>query len=764
MLTCSRSVANRNRPCFLPLLDAFVATGRVAVLLLFLIYAYDAAAHDTASVEPRVFQFSCEFQFPVGRGHLDGLMASDGSRQRIAIYWIEPDVFRESDAFIRYADFIFTSQAIYYWIYPGPEPGMFLPREDLNDAFLPREDSPESLVRSVLAAVNSMEVEGEKGDALKVGEFLRSSRGLAEYGCETMPGATKGDSETLVADRDLHVLNNLPSGRRYSKESQADGTRVWRIWRLLYRQPVAIAAVKRVTRAQEESVFDVNSLGCWTLIPESYRVYWNLDRVCGRLKGRSDCSSASLDLYREIESYLENDDIPLQVQRALHRVWTKTALMTDDMDRIRRSVQTAVIGLCHDMSLTKYRRILELARISGQIETWRPQESQQWLRPLVGHMVEHAGSDIGECVNRLMPMIDANRWFTYGTLLLDETRKQGLMAEEALEEATIRLEATRLAREDRPADPCNSSSSVRAYMAHLDADPRSGMIDMNDVHQILQDGLVKYCAYTDPARKSLIIDDVVHSLRLIVGDGPFSGDSDMLTRSISRFSECYAVVNQEAESICTVLSTFLALSFCDISTRQDHETLFSQFRAQSADLQSQVNMALRTRGLSSLVTPECVRSAFLEYEHVFREHIEDPLCPMLKFPLTTIEEARLAGTLRLWLMRLAPLWDEVSSKVKYGGGSAELKELMLYEIARVAEQLVPETAFLRRPMYPGVSCHYRGKSGLVAAIEEPLYTNDGRPKEKFKAMKYFHLGHRLQEVVERECEMAKHELLQEQTR
>jgi hypothetical protein len=39
-------------------------------------------------------------------------------------------------------------------------------------------------------------------------------------------------------------------------------------------------------------------------------------------------------------------------------------------------------------------------------------------------------------------------------------------------------------------------------------------------------------------------------------------------------------------------------------------------------------------------------------------------------------------------------------------------------------------------------------------IKGPLYIEGERPKEKFKAMKYFHLGHRLEEIVKRERELA----------
>jgi hypothetical protein len=36
-----------------------------------------------------------------------------------------------------------------------------------------------------------------------------------------------------------------------------------------------------------------------------------------------------------------------------------------------------------------------------------------------------------------------------------------------------------------------------------------------------------------------------------------------------------------------------------------------------------------------------------------------------------------------------------------------------------------------------------------------LYLEGDRPKERFQAMKYFHLGHRLEEIVTRERELTK---------
>ena len=72
------------------------------------------------------------------------------------------------------------------------------------------------------------------------------------------------------------------------------------------------------------------------------------------------------------------------------------------------------------------------------------------------------------------------------------------------------------------------------------------------------------------------------------------------------------------EPIDTVLATFLALSFCDTSTPQDHDVLFSQFHSLCLDLQSEVNGMLGKRGLASLVAPEDVNDVFHLYERLFR--------------------------------------------------------------------------------------------------------------------------------------------------
>lgn len=626
----------------------------------------------------------------------------------------------------------------------------------------------ESIVRSALATVSRIRTEDKGTDApLEVGKFFCRARTLTEYAYEALPSGADSNDPYDVVDSDVRPLNTLPSGREYSKESRSDGALIWRSRRAMNRQPVATVIVKPAMGMPESdwpAVFDTNTLGQWSLIPEPYRVYWSFDRAYSELGKSADESVAGRELYGRIDSYLDDSDLPPQLRRGVRRLWFKTALATDDMDLVRRSARAAVADFCQDGSVGKYRPLLEFARISGQIERRYPQQPQEWFRPLVAQIVEDAGDNIGDYLGKLMPTIDANKWSMCGQLLLDEIRRQGLMEEQALEQTAVRFEAIRLAREKRSPDPCESPASIREYLARLDADPPRGEIDMNDLRQILEKGLAKHYADSQSETKRNVVDDVITSVRLLVEEGPFCGDRTALIGSIERFSHLYFAVDKTAEPIDTVLATFLSLSFCDISTAEDHDVLFSQFRRCSAELQSHVNTMLSERGLNPLITSEDVEGVFGQYERIFGTYVDEPLWPTFRFPWTLNEEIGLASKLRLRLAQLEPLLDEVSLKVRYGGVSLELKQKVLWEISRVAEQLLAEAAFLRRPSYPGVSCQYHGRYGFTAVIKGPLYQEGNRPKEIFKAMKYFHLGHRLEEVVEREREFARSAREQERNR
>ena len=211
-------------------------------------------------------------------------------------------------------------------------------------------------------------------------------------------------------------------------------------------------------------------------------------------------------------------------------------------------------------------------------------------------------------LDRLVGGINANRWFTFGKLLLDEGRREGLIEAHRADAQAAKLEASQSAREITPPDPCDASPSVRRYLSQLDGDPPKGTMDINEVRRILKEGLAKQYPEARSEAKRQVVENAIRLIHLIAGDGPFDGDSEKLITSINRFSR-HCLMDHPVEPIDTVLATFLALSCCDTSTREDHDRLLSQLRKHSVELQSQVNGMLADRGLDSFFTPQEVQGA-----------------------------------------------------------------------------------------------------------------------------------------------------------
>ena len=755
------AIPHETRNTFRRVMLVLSVLSKVTVLLLLIEASGIARADDANESNLRLFEFTSDFYMHIGRGRFDGLMACDGSRYRIAIYWIEPAVFSDHTFFLGYSDFIFSRERVHYWIYGMLQPGTFDLPESSTDPLLPRDVSPESVARSALAIVNRIRSESEQTESsLEITTLFRQSREHADYSYEVPSSKTSGDEPSESPASDAEILNTLPYGRKYSKETQNNGSLVWRAQRVLDGPHVATVTVKPVPSTETNganNVFDPNTLGRWTLIPGPYQAFWSFDQAYSKLKDEPNNAILSRELHDKIETYLAMNTVPDRIDLAFIQLLFRTSLLTGDTDRVSRSAHAVVAALSRDGSISNHQSLLELARIDAQIRERYPQQADNLICPLIGLMVRRAGAEAPGNLEKLMPAINGNKWFAFGKLLAEEIRVQGLAEEDDADSSVARLEASRLATELPPYDPCQEESvSVKQYLARLDANPPKGTLTMDDVRDVLQKGLAKPFADANLELKPELIESIIRSIRLIAGEGPFRGDRDKLIESVNKFSRLYLVVFQYQEPIDTVLATFLALSFCNTSTQEDHDVLFSQVCKLCAEFQSLTNTTLTKRGLGDLVTPADVERLFTRYKERFRQYIDDPLWPAFKFPLTESEQTKLRNSLRMHFDQLEPLFEETAIRVKYGGVSDELKTKTRYEIARAIQQLLPQTAFLRNPPYPGVSCLFRGAGyGFTVVIKGPLYIEGQRPREKFKAMKYFHMGHRLEQIVIRERELVK---------
>lgn len=740
-------------------LRAPLAVGKVTVLLLLLAGALAAGAQTPNELGQKVFEFTSDVFTPMGLSRLKGLMATDGIRHRITIYWIEPRMVRHSTHLLSACDLLFAEDAVHYWLPGMTQAGTLRACDIACEPLLPRQDDLPSVVRSALAIVCSVRGDpGPESTVLNLRDFLRQSRTAEEYRCEFTPA--DGGEIDLFSDTvgDAQILNALPLGRKYTEDVFDDGSLRWQLKEALSDRFIIGALVRPMNQSEagvDSRPFDVETLGQWQSVPQPYREYWQLRAAASDLEAAAHPQTQARDLRDRIESWLDTCQAPSHVRRAMEYLRVETAFVARDLGRIDQALRAMATGLCQDETVPHHHALPEMAEVSGKMQSEYPQQFRAIWEPLLQEMVAHMGADVVDCIDRLIPSIQANRRFRYGEILFETIRRQPWAQSPAVERLVARYEATRLAVRTEPFDLSTACAGVKQYLAQSEIGPLRGTLSMQDVRIMLEQGLTLPEQDGDTDEKAAIVNEVLELLHRIVGDGPFCGDPPKLTDSVRRFSQTYFVVCKNTEPIQPALATFLALSFCDTSTPEDHQVLRGQYHSLAADLQSQVNALLARYELTALVGPNDVAKTFAEQEAIFHSYVDDPLWPTFRFPWTSNERTRLAAKLKLRLEQIEPLLDEMSDKVKYGGVDGRLKHRTVQEIAWVFQHLMVEGAFQRRPAYPGISTQHRGRHGFTAVIPGPFYEEGNRARERFKAMKYFHLGHRLEEVVRAERDLAK---------
>jgi hypothetical protein len=364
------------------------------------------------------------------------------------------------------------------------------------------------------------------------------------------------------AASDVERLNALPYGRRYVKIAWEDGSVLWRAETILDGRPlfeVIVAPVADSGSVDEREAFDPNSLGNWSMVPAPCHLYWSLSGRYENLDEGADSRARALALCDEMNACLDMAT-PVEVRRALDRLHLKTALRTSDSSYIQRAAHATVEGLRCDETTSPYIMLRELAGMACEIEEQYPDKAQTWLQPIVAQALDGADEDVSAHLRRLVSPIVNNKWFDYGRLVLDEAKRQGRAPRETIDALAEKLDISEKAVTLIPADPNEEPLSVRRYLAQLDAEPRRGAIDMNSVRCLLEEGLATHFTDANDPTKSALVEGVIRSIRLSVGEGPFCGDRDALVEAVKSFSDIYLGVRRIGTPVERVLATFLALS------------------------------------------------------------------------------------------------------------------------------------------------------------------------------------------------------------
>lgn len=221
------------------LLPMFTDAGLVTVLFIAVTGLATACAQETIDQHLEIFEFTSEFSMPRGKGFVEGLMASNGPQVRIALYWIEPAMFRDSIVNLSYSDFIFSENVVHYWICGATQPMIFRLSDPPCAPLLPGQPSKDSVIRSALAMVNRVRRQSEPNDIpLELGRFFQGARNQAKCTYQMQPNTE--DSLILLdgSASDVQILNALTFGREYSKNTLDERTWAWSAQKAMNDQPV----------------------------------------------------------------------------------------------------------------------------------------------------------------------------------------------------------------------------------------------------------------------------------------------------------------------------------------------------------------------------------------------------------------------------------------------------------------------------------------------------------------------------------------------
>ena len=208
-----------------------------------------------------------------------GLLATDGKRHRVAFYWFDPVAECEQTDSLAFSDFLFHPEEVSYWYHKDPNQRHTLPlgpSQADHEGQLPRENTLDSILQSILSVVvhNRTALANNTG-TMETARFFQGARQHDSFNHTVEPPAAENAAGTLLprpATEDFRILNQLPFGRKYSKQIDQKGNAVWHVSKTTISRDVATVTVRpRPLRdmAGWSDTFDPNTLGRWSAVPDS---------------------------------------------------------------------------------------------------------------------------------------------------------------------------------------------------------------------------------------------------------------------------------------------------------------------------------------------------------------------------------------------------------------------------------------------------------------------------------------------------------------
>lgn len=195
-------------------LIVFLALGTGTILLLLLSDPGVVHAQGAYNGDLRAYDFASDVYTRPGRGRLKGIMATDGRRHRIAVYWADSGRVRDNMSLVSSCDVILSEEGARFWMQGFSEAGVIRWSDKTESSLLPcRNDAP-AVIRSALGIIHWLRRPLEADpNTLHLRRFVHDSRmhPAYTYGYPLEDHNEVGISHsanTMVTDK--HILNDLP--------------------------------------------------------------------------------------------------------------------------------------------------------------------------------------------------------------------------------------------------------------------------------------------------------------------------------------------------------------------------------------------------------------------------------------------------------------------------------------------------------------------------------------------------------------------------
>jgi hypothetical protein len=493
-------------------------------------------------------------------------------------------------------------------------------------------------------------------------------------------------------------------------------------------------------------VFDPNTLGMWSAVPKPYRAYFSFKRRSVELR-RKPSIAAAQRLHGDIVSCLEGP-LPDEVALALQKLCFQASLETASGEAMSSSARRYFDAYVRLAQEPVNRIIVELGRIAkGLRKKWSDDQTRDFvlsrLKPLVDPKVF---GDTGFVKEAIFREIELRDWSWYGQLVLESIRETACLDAQLLTDLATTVESANFGANFIRGEPEEFTPSMERFLQQFEKAPPAGQVTSDELMRVIEEAVNKSSRphAADGARD--FYRTVADHIRLWVGTGPFVADVGKLRRSISAFERRYASSRLTPQERAVALAAFVALSFYDTSTAQDHDLLKRQLIDVSSTLYAQVEKVLRACHCTDEAGTTRIRQIWDDRIARLPNLVDDPLWPMFKFPLSTGERARLVKCLNIDARNVERAARVFAACLQKGEDTSAAVRSIETWIRYLAQRVPAVVIMLRLP---------RGQAAVINGPQDlPLIVlqlqSQESPDEASQAMrelKCFYLGHRTTEKM-----------------